>query len=165
MKKYLSEFGGTPTAEKYGTTPSEALAWLAGIIEGEGSIANYAKKLRPGNGQYNYNRGILIVNSDERLLDRVCEIYDTLKLKYSRVRKTASIKRYPQSFRWTKPCYVISLKRIDDLRYLLPLIAPFMAGEKKQKCEELLMTLEQHRARVTTKRETPQLMFAGEAIV
>ena len=173
MTKYLSEFGETPTAicyniDMYRTTPSEGLAWLAGIIEGEGSIANYPprhnKAYPTGNG--GYNRGIVIVNTDEKILNRCKQIYDYHNIHYGYTQKSASRNQREGSFIFTKPCYELAVRRLEDLQYIIPKLLPHIIGEKKPLLEKLLKDIEGKRItkpRVTTERETPVLL--GEATV
>lgn len=155
----------TIASEAY--TPQE-IGWLAGIIEGEGSIANYTstyitdRKDRNGKPYKRSVRlyGIVIVNSDLKLLHKVSEIYDKLGV-FSHINlKSTSRRQHPASHKSSRLCYEMAVRRRRDVEKLLELVIPWMFGEKKEKAQKLLIDLIATRdnkyARVTTEREAPQ---------
>ena len=129
-------------ANMHKTIPSEELThfdigWLAGIVEGEGSIAHYYSKTKRG-GKPSPMYGVCIVNTDLGILNRVKVIYDKMGLFANINPKSASKKLRVGSYTFTKPCYELIVRRRLDVEKLLKLIAPYMWGYKKQKAEALL---------------------------
>ncbi len=61
-------------------TPKQAAAYLAGMIDGEGSITMVRKQVRT----------VVIVNTDIDLIDACAECYDTLGISYHRYQRRYS---------------------------------------------------------------------------
>lgn len=118
------------------TIPSEdILPWLAGIVEGEGSLGTYNQQ-KSGR---KFPR-ISIVNTDRKIVDRVKEILDYYKIFYSSAKKTRVEN--------CKICYYIAIHRRDDVAKLLNLLIPFMIGGKKDTAKELIQYVEQNPTKV-----------------
>lgn len=66
----------------YKTYKDTDLAYLAGIIDGEGSITigSYAKTSA---GNPAYNNSIVVTNTDEVLIDWLCDVFGSRKMKRS----------------------------------------------------------------------------------
>ena len=116
------------------TTPSEVilLAWLAGIIDGEGSIGIYDSKTR-GTPCKIFN--LSIVNTDNTILLKVEDIYKHFNIFFSRyIHNNPN----PKGFLPTNQCYVVTVRRRDDFEQILKLIEPFLIGKKKQSTQKAL---------------------------
>lgn len=115
-------------------TPSQdiRLAWLAGIIDGEGSISNL-----DSNRKSRYYR-VTIVNTDNAIIKKVEEIYSDFGIKYRQDIKEVPIDRKP----FRKACYAIMVERRDDVYKLLFLIEPLLIGGKKKRAGNLKRFLE-----------------------
>lgn len=114
------------------TTPREvkqtSLAWLAGIIDGEGTIGAYfyfEKKCNHSSPRY----GIWLCNSEKSMIDKAAEImadlgarvYITEKVytKYSLIKP-----------RWLM--YEIKIQRKGDVKTILEAIEPYMVSKRNQ---------------------------------
>jgi len=145
------------------------LGWLAGIIEGEGSIANYTtrgyyckKKDCVNNPKIYFDTmliGIIIVNTDMRILEKVSTIFDKIPVYAYINRKSASVKQNAKSFKFSKPCYEMAVRRRDEVEVLGNLILPYIFGDKKERIVKLLQRLKDNPGkpawRAETKRKAP----------
>ena len=116
------------------TIPSEdiELAWLAGIIDGEGSVGVY--KTTQGTNIIN----ISIVNSDEKILTKVEEILKRINVFYCKYEHN---NKKPKGYSKTKPCYVITVRRKDEALFLAEIIEPFLVGAKKESILKMIVFL------------------------
>jgi hypothetical protein len=126
------------------TTPSQAvtyfeIGWLAGIIDGEGSIAHYycVRKNRP-DLKKSPIYGVYIINSDLGILEKVKSIYNRLGLFANINIKSSSRKNREESFHQTKTCYELVVRRRNDVELLLKTVTPHLVGYKKDKALKLL---------------------------
>lgn len=117
------------------------LAWLAGIIEGEGWISLGLVKSRKKNGISlpAYVPNIGIVNTDMILMEKVEFLFKKLGLKFrSQIRKayvgSDNISR--------KEKREISIASHENFKALSKAIYPYMVGIKKQRVEKVLKFLE-----------------------
>jgi hypothetical protein len=110
------------------------LGWLGGIIDGEGSIdLKLATKL------YGYTHGryltitpsLIIGNTDELIIRKVCELYDSMGLTY--YKKLVAPKKASH-----KPMWRIKIERMKTLEKLIPTIKQFLFGIKREKAELVL---------------------------
>lgn len=102
------------------TISREDSAWLAGIIEGEGSI--YLAKHKLTRGKITCRLAITVTNTDYRLLKRVSEIWFKLGCKFY-----YKLKR-------TKNGYAMSIESIGrgTTNKILRCIYPFIISKKDQ---------------------------------
>lgn len=124
------------------STPSEEqklfnIGWLAGIIDGEGSIAHYYSKRKDG-GKKSPSYGVYIINSDMEILNHVKSIYNDLGIYANINLKSSSRRQNENSFKFSKPCYEMVVRRRLDVEKLLKLVTPHLKGYKKQKSQDLL---------------------------
>ncbi len=119
------------------------LIWLAGIIDGEGSIGiHFAKKMnwRDKNGYY-LRPQILITNNNPFLLRRVSEIYTELNLRfYWELKKRKNPKH--------KETVVINLTSLGSCEKLIKNILPYLVAKRKQ-AEILLQFIELRKSKFT----------------
>lgn len=142
------------------TIPSEGelhieIGWLAGIIDGEGSIVMYNA------GTFKQIR-VYIINTDIAILEKALVILTKLGVMAYTYQKTANKRQRDGSYDYTKPCFEIIVSRREDLRALLPIIANTLVGDKKAKALRALSYLQEHpfnagrkTPRVTTERLAP----------
>ncbi len=97
-------------------------AWLAGIIDGEGSIG--LSKIERGNKTF-IAPVITITNTNKPLMDKVCAVYPNGNI-YSRQRESN-----------LKICYDWQLSKVNDVSNFLEQIFPFLAA-KRDKAEVVL---------------------------
>ena len=145
MQMNASEFGGSPER----VTPSQAdLAWLAGIVEGEGSVCLLPpKQFKTQKRQLTVR--LVIPNSDLVLLEKCRVTIESLTgLPKNMLRKNAMT---------NKPMWTIDVNKQESLLKVLLAIEPYMVGEKKWKALKAIAWL---RLRATQKktRVTPEFM-------
>lgn len=119
------------------TIPSEdvSLAWLAGIVDGEGSIGIY---------KTNQNSRVInlsVVNTDQRILTRVEEIYKKYNIFYSRYQHNYSKSK---GFTTKKPCFVLTVRRRDDFERIITFLEPLLIGDKKISAQKVLKYLKEN---------------------
>lgn len=114
------------------TIPREVLkiklAWLAGIIDGEGTIGFYL--YRKKNGEIKQPiYGIYLVNTDYRMISEVAGIYRSFG--YTPFFSKKNI--YPKSFiRSTKQCWEVKLTRRDEIKEMLKRLIPYLVTKREQ---------------------------------
>jgi hypothetical protein len=128
------------------TIPSQEVSdigWLAGIIDGEGSLAHYYSK-RKGQSKLGvpYKEspifGVYIINTDMEIMRHAKSIYNELGLFAQINLKSASRKQREGSFYGTKPCYELVVRRRRDVEELLRLVTPYLRGYKRAKAQAML---------------------------
>lgn len=98
------------------------LGWLAGIIDGEGTIAHYKTN------QGHYINGVVIVNTDEEIIAEIISIYKALGIHYSKNLR----KRYKNELAYSRlPCYEVVVRRKKDIVGVLELVTPYLIGKKQ----------------------------------
>lgn len=106
----------------------EELAWLAGIVDGEGSVLLYK------NGGH-YVSKVAVTNSDRAILVKVESLLDKLSILWTE--------------NWAgevnKPCFHITLTRQEEQKALLGHIIPYLVGEKKQKALVVVDWIKNHK--------------------
>lgn len=105
------------------------LAWLAGIIDGEGCVGMYNQNKRKG--YHTVSPAIEIVNTDTELIEKVLDILIRLDCKPYIRGKNHNVKRK----RTWKLAYNLKLQRMGKLLILLPRVIPYMTGIKRVKAE------------------------------
>jgi len=99
-----------------------ALGWLAGIIDGEGCIS--LRKNNRKNQTFLIRPSITIVNTDNRIINKICEILDDYNLPYWKT-------QYEATKHW-KSRYVIEVSGIKRCLKILPIIYPHLIGKQLQ---------------------------------
>jgi hypothetical protein len=135
------------------------IGWLAGIIDGEGSIT-ITKPKKPQGRHPQVMYGVHIVNNNKEMLEKCVKIVrfisqddDVIKVSPKHYKSTV-FKKEPHD------CYQITIRRKETIRRLLREIIPLLT-EKKIKSQKLLNFLENHkdRARLTEQDVTNYLSF------
>lgn len=103
--------------------PSENLAWLAAIVEGEGCLRMGKQHWKKG-GCTRYYPLLSVVNTDVALMDEVSKI-----LKANLVGFHISNRQRNER---SKPTFEIKVSGIKRMAKLLPLIIPYMRGKKRR---------------------------------
>lgn len=111
------------------------LGWLAGIIDGEGTIAHYKT------AQGHYVNGVVIVNTDVEIIKEIELIYKAYGIYYSKnIRKL-----YDNEIAKSRlPCYEVVVRRKRDTLKILELVAPLLIGKKKLLGNKLAEYIEQN---------------------
>jgi hypothetical protein len=116
---------------------SEDVGWLAGIIDGEGSIT-FQKPIKPQkSGLKKIVYGIHIVNTCEPMIDKCVSILNAFEDGTGKpLEKKDKIYRV-QAFKSNKPSYQLTVRKYSTLRNVLEKITPHLT-EKRIKAEKLL---------------------------
>jgi hypothetical protein len=114
------------------------LAYLAGIVDGEGSIyiGNFSSNPKTGNPYYQTN--MEVTNTDEKLIDWLVNNFNGRRYKYTE-------KQTPKNSRRPVHRWILSG---DDLTELCHLLLPYLIIKKRQ-CEIMIQmrkTFERKRA-------------------
>ena len=109
------------------SSPSEAdWGWLAGIIEGEGTIC-----LRRYNGTSSgslYGAYIMITNTDRELIEKASRLCGGLRIKLQRPPNKAK----PPFIMGRKPLYFVRTDNAKRVLEILEKVFPYMAGRKRE---------------------------------
>lgn len=113
-------------------------AWLAGLVEGEGSIilSKFNRKTRKPTRAGEFNVRLALYNGDVTLIERVQELY--LRL---------GVNPYISGDKRGKHrvCYQIVLNRFGNVGVVLKVLIPYLVGEKLAKAKIALRFLEAKR--------------------
>lgn len=125
------------------------LAWLAGIIEGEGWVSLILYKNRQAKGHHtpNFTTNIGMVNCDKAITNKVKFLFDMLGITYRIQHRKAYI---GSDGRPRKEKIEISVISHKNIRPLAEAILPFMVGEKKERLNKLLEFLDIRKAKPKT---------------
>lgn len=101
------------------------LAWLAGIIDGEGSVSMSLGK----NGYY--NPMVHVVNTDMAIIDAVADIYNRMGARFHfHVRKINHLGK--------RPVACLQISSGPELEKFLPQIIPYLRSVKARKASAML---------------------------
>jgi hypothetical protein len=115
----------------------EDVGWLAGIIDGEGSIT-FQKPLKPQKtGLKKIVYGVHIVNSNEEMIDKCVRIINQFDDGLGQlIEKKPKVYR-KCAFKMNKGMFQITIRRYGTIKNLLKAITPHLT-EKRIKAEKLL---------------------------
>jgi len=108
-------------------------AYLAGMIDGDGSICLFHKKNKTVRRGYYYEPALIISNNDKKMLDKLVDI---IKISYNPV-KRRSYRKNPKHTQG----YFFWVGRMASLLELLKEIEPFLISKQKR-CRMLMEFLE-----------------------
>ena len=129
-------------------TPSEAeVAWLGGIIEGEGtlSLSVYSRNEDPRKSRdFKITANVILFNTDAGIIVKACEILDRMNISYYIVEKEQKpmLKPGGDGFYTSKmPMLRILVKGMDSTLRLTGFLYPWLFGEKKHRCALIIKFL------------------------
>jgi len=99
---------------------NEQLAWLAGIVDGEGTITVWKYQCRKS---FTYRPIVAIYNTDLNIISECAKIFDALKV-------SAHLNSHKVKKR--KLCYVIETKKLSSIKIILESILPYLIGKKSR---------------------------------
>jgi hypothetical protein len=115
----------------------EDVGWLAGIIDGEGSIT-FQKPIKPQKtGLKKIVYGVHIVNSNEELIKKCLKIINAFDDGLGKMLEVKPKQYRKVMFKMNKGCHQITIRRYGTLKNVLKVITPHLT-EKKIKAEKLL---------------------------
>jgi len=109
-------------AENQQETFATKMGWLGGIVDGEGSISISWKKYHRGKKQGQYSLWVNIVNSDEKIINKVVEILNSINQSHHVRAKKRQSKR--------KTVYEVLVLGWRRNLHFLPLIIPYLVGKQ-----------------------------------
>ena len=120
------------------------LAWLAGIIDGEGCISVYysqkPRRHRDGHLERRLEPFVTITNTNEWIIREVQDIAKLIGVEWN-VQLSVDRKKPDR-----KPCWTISFKASIRAAKLLMAVMPYLVGKKRQ--AELVLELIKHRRNI-----------------
>ncbi len=93
------------------------IAWLAGFIDGEGSIGIYGSRRK--DGSLNYGARIQVASANGHAIEKIVSILDRLGISRRIYQREFENKNYSDSFYTT-------VNRLASLKILLPLLIPYL---------------------------------------
>lgn len=115
-------------------------AWLAGIIDGEGSISLFA--FQEKDGYTKLKPSISFVNTDLGIINKALEILEQADCSTHIHRRELS-KKNPKH----KDVYEVKAGAILEIEKFLLLVSPYLSGDKKAKAEILLRFVRRRKSR------------------
>ena len=117
------------------------IGWLAGIIDGEGcfTLRILYHQTKTLGKRARYQPQLVICNTVESMIDRICVLYDEIGIKYRKY----LIRRSSKNPRWKDIYHVIVLA--PGLRILLPLVSDLLI--KKKEADIFMEFMSQSKAR------------------
>lgn len=94
------------------------LGWLSGIIDGEGCFS-----MSPGS-KGSYNVGIKLVNTDMKIIDKICEILRKLNLSYHIYDSTRAANQ--------RPAKRVEINGVMRIEKALKVLLPYIMAKKHQ---------------------------------
>ena len=128
-----------------------ALAWLAGIIEGEGTVSIYHQK-RKGNAPDQLRATISITNTDPHLISRCNEIFNTLGCN-------VHINQYDNKKGSTRTVYDMQTAKQEYVKKICEAVIPYMVGEKLAKAKLVLSFVQRRLERLGSNRDTRKAQY------
>ena len=153
---YSGETGPDATmGNQQGTVSQAELGWLAGIVEGEGSITmNVRKKHWKGWNGVGVDMTVSIANTDGGIIERACDILRRLTRSEPRVHETGTSQLYRPDgevyHNEQKRMLYISVNKMAHILRVLCSLEPHLAGEKSGRARLMIQFIER---RLTRKGE------------
>lgn len=153
-------------ADQQGTPTEGEIGWLAGIIEGEGSITmNVRKKSWKGWKGIGVDLTVAMVNTDGAIIERVANIMSRLiegePYIYQVKNSPIPNRNDPDSMHvnLTKTILNVSVNRMADIIVVLRAIEPHMAGEKGARARLMIKFIERRMNRRTEHTKRGMALF------
>jgi hypothetical protein len=153
-------------ANQQGTPTEGELGWLAGIIEGEGTITmNVRKKAWKGWKGVGVDLTVAVVNTDGAIIERVADIIRRLvggePYIYQCKNSPIPNRNDPDNMHvnLTKTILNVSVNRMADIIVVLKAIEPQMAGEKGARARLMTRFIERRMSRRTEHTKHGMALF------
>jgi hypothetical protein len=137
-----------------GTVTEGELGWLAGIIEGEGSITmNVRKKSWKGWNGVGVDLTVCVANTDAGIIEKANDIFAKLSSSSPRIVETVKSPIYKKDgstyVNVLKNVMQVHVNKMNDIVLVLKAILPYMAGEKVARARLAIQFIERRMARKT----------------
>lgn len=140
-------------------TPTDAeIAWLAGIIEGEGTVALSCyvrnEKVTPKVGVE-----IKLYNTDAGIIRKATEILERLNLSHhiSERAQKPMLMASGEKYGGRDPMLTLTVKRLHDAYLLAKLLRPWMFGDKGNRLDLMIQYLARRLAKMEKQGKTVSL--------
>ena len=130
------------------------LAWLAGIMEGEGTFSIYHQK-RSNTDSDQLRATISLTNTDPYLINKAYEIFKAIGIEMH-------IHEYKNKKGSTRPVYDMQTAKQTDVKTACEALLPYLFGEKKAKAEMLLRFVTKRLTKLGENRDTRQGRYDEE---
>lgn len=132
---------------QHGTPTIAQLAWLAGIIEGEGSITlNVRRKSWKGWEGIGIDLQIQVVNTDGYIIEEVANILRMIIGKEPKIMERGAIPDRTTTdgtvWRQNRAMMMVGVATMGGIQLVLQAIMPYMIGEKKARARIALQFIE-----------------------
>lgn len=126
------------------TSTEMEIAWLAGIIEGEGTLMMGLWQ-RETNRKPKIGLQVKIYNSDAGIIRKCAEILETLTVGFHLKEREMPAVRRPDgegSYRANAPMLTLTVSKLEHVHRILTAIQPWLFGEKASRAILMLKFLE-----------------------
>jgi hypothetical protein len=110
------------------------IGWMAGLIDGEGSVILQSVKSNEKRVTYTYHPRISIYNNDLNLISEVCKFLDRFGVKYFVQERPSRDPRNNDAILETTN-YNISIGERNSVKILLELVVKYLQTSKRGKAE------------------------------
>lgn len=149
-------------AEVLSNITNEELAWLGGIIDGEGSVSIQATIRK--NGNLILVPFITVVNSDQGIIDKCSDILNKLQIKHSWYQRKTMVNRKthdnpePSTTMIRDNTCNMRVEKMNRVELLLRATSPFLFGIKKYKAQKVLEFINSRNNGLITRNEKGQIV-------
>lgn len=130
-----------------GNQQERSLAWLAGIIDGEGSVS--AQVYTMPNGRVRITPFVSITNTDVGIVQECRSILDSIGV----VHRTNSVPKEGCGFKGNLPCVSIRIDGQKPVRQLLRIVGNYLKSQKRARAAAILEFIESRSARGVQRNE------------
>lgn len=116
-----------------GNPQERSLAWLAGIVDGEGTVSAQVVTSAKGVRILPF---VCVINSDEGILSEVEQILTEIGVNHRRFGHNKA--QHMSSFRGSKPCWTVRTNGQEHCSKLLTLILPYLKSVKAKYASVIL---------------------------
>ncbi len=140
------------------TASDGEIGWVAGIIDGEGSICLQINRRANRTQTLRVTPKVIVANTDSGIVERLAEILTKMGVgRY--VMHSVPSNKGPLVKTATKPITYIHISGLKRVHKLLHLLEPWLAGEKKERCVRLKRFIDRRFEQAETLSMGPNYMY------
>jgi hypothetical protein len=125
------------------------IAWLAGIIEGEGSLAMNAYDRKDRGSNLKVQTSIMVYNTDAGIINQVLAVIDSMGVSYYvKEREQKPMKHEGGYYMPTSSMLCVLVKSLSNSVKLLTAIRPWLYGDKAARADIMLRYLTRRVAKI-----------------
>lgn len=149
-------------------TPTECeIAWLGGIIEGEGTLMMGVWQHNGPQRQPKVGLQIKLYNSDAGIMRKAASIFEDLAIGYHLKERDMPPMLKPGGvghYAPTAPMLTLTVSKLDEVRLVLQAIRPWLFGDKAARADLMLLFLEKRFARTHATGKYKRIQYNAEEI-